>query len=69
MLVCIVLSCLFLVELWSPVGKGLTSWLFCLLTERCTLLPKPGFRVSDRVRLNRPAQQQRLAKRLNFFIK
>ena len=30
-LVCVVLSCLFLVALWSPAGKGLTSWLSCLL--------------------------------------
>ena len=27
MLVCVVLSCLFLAALWSPAGKGLTSWL------------------------------------------
>ena len=26
----VVLSCLFLVALWSPAGKGLTSWLLCL---------------------------------------
>ena len=25
------LSCLFLVALWSLAGKGLTSWLLCLL--------------------------------------
>ena len=25
------ISCLFLVALWSPAGKGLTSWLSCLL--------------------------------------
>ena len=25
------MSCLFLVALWSPAGKGLTSWLLCLL--------------------------------------
>ena len=31
MLVCVVLSCLFLVALWSPAGKGLTFWLLCLL--------------------------------------
>ena len=31
MLVCVVLSCLFLVALWSPAGKGLTYWLSCLL--------------------------------------
>ena len=31
MLVCILLSCLFLVALWSPAGKGLPSWLSCLL--------------------------------------
>ena len=28
-LVCVVLLCLFLVALWSPAGKGLTSWLSC----------------------------------------
>ena len=26
MLVCVVLSCLFLAALWSPAGKGLASW-------------------------------------------
>ena len=26
----IILSCLFLAALWSPAGKGLTSWLSCL---------------------------------------
>ena len=31
MLVCVVLSCLFLVALWSPAGNGLTSWLSGLL--------------------------------------
>ena len=31
MLVCVVLSCLFLVALWSPARKGLTSWLACVL--------------------------------------
>ena len=31
MLVCVVLWCLFLVALWSPAGKGLTSKLSCLL--------------------------------------
>ena len=31
MLVCVVLLWLFLVALWSPAGKGLTSWLSCLL--------------------------------------
>ena len=30
MLVYVVLSCLFVVALWSPAGKGLTSWLSCL---------------------------------------
>ena len=30
MLVCVVLSCLFLVALWSPAGKELTSWLSCV---------------------------------------
>ena len=35
MLVCVVLSCLFLVALWLPARKGLTSWLsylFCFVT-------------------------------------
>ena len=31
MLVCVVLSCLFLAALWSPAGKELTSWLSCTL--------------------------------------
>ena len=31
MLVCVVPSCLFLVALWPPAGKGLTSWLSCWL--------------------------------------
>ena len=31
MLVCVVLSCLFLVALWSLAVKGLRSWLACLL--------------------------------------
>ena len=31
MLVSVVLSCLFLVAFWSPAGKGLTSWLSCVL--------------------------------------
>ena len=31
MLVCVLLLCLFLVSLWSPAGKGLTSWQSCLL--------------------------------------
>ena len=31
MLVCVVMSCLFFVTLWSPAGKGLTSWLSCVL--------------------------------------
>ena len=32
MFVCVMLLCLFLVALWSPAGKGLTSWLSCLLS-------------------------------------
>ena len=27
----VMLSCLFLAALWSPGGKGLTSWLSCVL--------------------------------------
>ena len=38
MLVCVVLSCLFLVVLWSPAGKGLTSWLTCVVV--CCHFPK-----------------------------
>ena len=30
-LVCVVLWCLLLLALWSPGGRGLTSWLSCLL--------------------------------------
>ena len=30
MLVCVVMSCLFFVDLWSPAGKGLTSWMSCV---------------------------------------
>ena len=26
----VLLSCLFLAALWSPSGKGLTSWLSCM---------------------------------------
>ena len=28
--VIVILSCLFLVSLWSPAGKGLSSWLSCV---------------------------------------
>ena len=31
MLVCVVLSCMFLLALWSPTGKKLTSWLSCFV--------------------------------------
>ena len=31
MFVFVVLSCLFLVALWSPAGKRLTFWLSCVL--------------------------------------
>ena len=27
----VMLSCLFIAALWSPAGKGLASWLSCLL--------------------------------------
>ena len=26
----VILSCVFLAALWSPAGKGLTSWLSCM---------------------------------------
>ena len=29
--VSVILSCLFLAAVWSPAGKGLTSWLSCML--------------------------------------
>ena len=32
MLVCVVLSCLVLVALWLPAGKGLTPWVSCFAT-------------------------------------
>ena len=34
MLIYVVLSCLFVATLWTPAGKGLTSWLswFCVLS-------------------------------------
>ena len=31
MLLCVVMSFLFFVALWSPVGKGLTTWLLFVL--------------------------------------
>ena len=31
----VMLSCLFIVALWSPAGKGLTSWLSCMLCYLC----------------------------------
>ena len=27
----VMLSCLFIAALWSPAGKGLTSWLSCVM--------------------------------------
>ena len=27
------LSCLFIAALWSPTGKGLTSWLTCVVCD------------------------------------
>ena len=44
------LSCLFFVALWSPAGKGLTSWLSCVL---CFVsFPKVSWATSElRVRL------------------
>ena len=32
MLVCVIMSCLFVVALWSPAGKGLSFWLACALS-------------------------------------
>ena len=34
----VMLSSLFLAALWSPAGKGLTSWLFCMC---CVLVTCP----------------------------
>ena len=31
MLVCVLMSSLFFVALWSSAGKGLASWLLCVL--------------------------------------
>ena len=36
--VCVVISCLSIVALWSPAGKGLTSLLWCVL---CFVTPGP----------------------------
>ena len=33
--VSVMLSCLFIAAMWSPAGKGLTSWLLCV---RCFLV-------------------------------
>ena len=32
-LVFVMLSCLFIVALWSPAGKGLTSWLLFVMSN------------------------------------
>ena len=32
------LSCMFLAAMWSPVGKGQTSWLSCMLCFQCGAL-------------------------------
>ena len=32
-----IISCLFLATLWSPAGKGLTSWLSCIWCFSCVL--------------------------------
>ena len=31
----VMLSCLFIAALWSPAGKGLASWLSCVLCLLC----------------------------------
>ena len=31
----VMLSCLFIAALWSPVGKGLNSWLSCMSCLLC----------------------------------
>ena len=31
MFVCVVILCMFFVALWSSAGKGLTSWLSCVV--------------------------------------
>ena len=36
-----ILPCLFLAALWSPVGKGLTSWFFCLRCFLCVVVTFP----------------------------
>ena len=42
MLVCVVMSCLLLVALWSPAGKRLTSWLcVCCVLSLSQICPGP----------------------------
>ena len=36
-----ILSCLFLTALWSPAGKGLTSWLYCVWCFLCVRVNFP----------------------------
>ena len=44
------MSCLFFVALWSPAGKGLTSWLSCVFSF--VTFPNESWSTSEsRVRL------------------
>ena len=36
------LSCLFITALWSPAGKGLTSWFSCVSCFLCMCCPGSG---------------------------
>ena len=52
-LVLFMLSCLFIAALWSPAGKGLTSWLlfvmfYCVfVTFPCDILGQMWYNVLD----------------------
>ena len=39
--VSVMLTCLFIAALWSPAGKGLTSWLSCVWCFSCVLVTFP----------------------------
>ena len=37
----VMISCLFIAALWSPTGKGLASWLSCMLCFICVFVTFP----------------------------
>ena len=70
----VMLSCLFIATLWSPAGKGLTSWLSCLMiycvfvTCPCGVLCQVWYlivSISDLCFLNYFVQKASLATMLN----